>query len=154
MAVWNDFAREAPDLAEAARGLFYQYGVGLGYLATIRPDGGPRLHPICPIISSAGLHAFIMSSPKLRDLERDGRFALHAYSPAEVDDECYITGTVRAVEDPDVRAVVTAAYHNDPSADERLFEFDLERCLVARYAFRGQWPPTYTRWVDGALASR
>lgn len=148
LASWSDFKRDAPDLAEAARGLLYQYGIGLGYLATVRADGGPRLHPICPIISTQGLHAFIVPSPKRRDLDRDGRFALHAFSPEEVDDECYLTGRARAIYDPAVREVVAEAYHHDPGADEVLYELDIERCLIARYESRGQWPPAYSTWVD------
>jgi hypothetical protein len=27
--------------------LLYQFGVGLAFLSTVRPDGGPRLHPLC-----------------------------------------------------------------------------------------------------------
>ena len=41
-------------MVKGARELFYQYGIGLGFLATVRPDGGPRLHPICPIITDEG----------------------------------------------------------------------------------------------------
>ena len=80
MASWIEFKQQVPEMAEGARQLFYQYGVGLGFLATIRPDGGPRLHPICPIITDQGLYAFIVPSPKRRDLDRDGRFALHAFT--------------------------------------------------------------------------
>jgi hypothetical protein len=32
------------------RDLLYQFGVGLGFLSTVRRDGGPRVHPICPIL--------------------------------------------------------------------------------------------------------
>lgn len=128
--------------------MFYQYGVGLGFLATIRPDGGPRLHPICPIISNHGLHAFLVPSPKRRDLERDGRFALHAFSPADIDDECYITGTARHLIDGGIRARVSDAYHHDPSPQEMLFEFDIDRCMIARYEYRGDWPPKYSVWID------
>ena len=40
---WLQFEAESPELAEAGRGLFYQFGVGLGFLATVRRDGGPPL---------------------------------------------------------------------------------------------------------------
>jgi hypothetical protein len=25
--------------------------VGLAFVATVRPDGGPRVHPMCPVIT-------------------------------------------------------------------------------------------------------
>jgi hypothetical protein len=45
MLRWTEFQRVRPDLAEAGRRLLYQFGVGLAFLATLRADGGPRLHP-------------------------------------------------------------------------------------------------------------
>ena len=83
MKRWSEFAAEQPDMAEAGRALIYQFRVGLGYLATVRKDGGPRVHPVCPVIAHDGLYVFIGNhSPKVHDLLRDGRFALHAkYGP-------------------------------------------------------------------------
>jgi hypothetical protein len=70
---WADFEAAAPEMAAAGRGLLYQHGIGLAYLATIRPNGGPRLHPFCPILAVGGLWGFINHrSPKGRDLLRDG----------------------------------------------------------------------------------
>jgi hypothetical protein len=46
---WNEFAALRPDLAEPGRALLYRVGVGLAYLATTRPDGAPRVHPMCPV---------------------------------------------------------------------------------------------------------
>ena len=51
---WTEFAQRQPALAAAGRGQIYQHGLGLGFLATVRRDGGPRVHPVCPVISSAG----------------------------------------------------------------------------------------------------
>src|SRR5205814_2633966 len=59
----------------AARGQFYQFGIGLAFLATVRTDGAPRVHPVCPVISDAGLHVLIVAGPKRQDLRRDGRYA-------------------------------------------------------------------------------
>jgi hypothetical protein len=153
MASWSAFAQQAPELAEDAKGLFYQFGVGLGFLATVRPDGGPRLHPICPIVTDAGLYALLVPSPKRRDLERDGRFALHAFSPADIDDECYLTGTAHPITDTKVWETVSDAYHHDPSQDETLFELDIDRCMIARYKHRGDWPPKYNVWIDKPLST-
>src|SRR6266576_6373616 len=78
MITWTDFNRQQPALADAARGQFYQFGIGLAFLATVRTDGAPRVHPVCPVISDAGLHLLIVAGPKQRDLRRDGRYALHS----------------------------------------------------------------------------
>ena len=44
MKRWIDFAAEKPEMAEAGHALIYQHRGGLGYLATVRKDGGPRVH--------------------------------------------------------------------------------------------------------------
>lgn len=85
MVSWGDFAAARPDLAQAARELLYQHGVGLAFLATVRRDGGPRLHPMCPLLAGPGMYAFIIPSPKQEDLLRDGRYAMHSL-PADPDE--------------------------------------------------------------------
>jgi hypothetical protein len=143
---WTDLELSDSELAEGGRQLIYQFGVGLGFLATIRKDGGPRLHPICPIITNGGVYGFILPSPKLQDLRRNGQYALHSFPPAENDDEFYLTGKAVEIEDRAVREQVASSYHHDPGSDEVLFEFMIERCLLARYRERGAFPPVYTRW--------
>ena len=39
---WGRLRLEQADLAVAGRALLYQFGVGLAFLGTVRPDGGPR----------------------------------------------------------------------------------------------------------------
>ena len=146
MATWAEFAAAEPELAEAGKKLFYQHGVGLGYLATIRADGGPRLHPMCPVVADGGLYAFIIPSPKRDDLLRDGRYAMHAFPPEAVDDEFYLTGVARPVNEPDRRATVVAAYHIPVPEEYQLFTFDIERCLLVTYKFRGDMSPTHRSW--------
>src|SRR3954454_12020781 len=99
MASWSDFAAASPHLATNVRALLQQYGPGLGYLATVRADGGPRVHPVSPVVTAEGLFCFVVDSPKRRDLERDGRYALHSYPPEDRDDEAYLSGRARPVED-------------------------------------------------------
>ena len=49
----------------------------MAFLATVRRDGAPRLHPVCPVLSSDRLFVLITpTSPKRHDLLRDGRYAL------------------------------------------------------------------------------
>lgn len=137
-------------MADAGRALIYQFRVGLGYLATIRKDGGPRVHPVCPVIANDGLYLFIGNqSPKVHDLRRDGRFALHSFPNPEVDDEFYVAGTVRQVDDSEIRRIVYEAYTatGASTSNDTLFELLLERALHAKYGPRPSWPPIYTKWI-------
>ena len=71
MKRWADLEQEAPELAQAGRALIYAVKVGLGYLATVRKDGGPRVHPVCPILANDGLYLFNGNhSPKLHAPDR------------------------------------------------------------------------------------
>ena len=45
MVRWKEFAADEPDLADVGRPLLFQFKVGLAFLATVRRDGAPRLHP-------------------------------------------------------------------------------------------------------------
>ena len=149
MKRWADLEREAPDLAAAGRSLLHTYGQGLGFLATVRRDGGPRVHPVCPVLAAGWLWVFIgKGSPKCQDLRLDGRFALHSFPLADVDDEFYVAGASRIEPDKDTRRVVHDVYSATGAftTDDELFELLPDRALVARYGPRPSWPPTYTRW--------
>ena len=61
---WGVFTEQQPELASQGWSLLYQHGVELRFLATVRRDGRPRVHPMCPLISGDGLFAFIVPSPK------------------------------------------------------------------------------------------
>src|ERR1051325_11434528 len=50
MFSWSEFTAAEPSLAAGIRALLEQYGPGMGYLATVRADGAPRLHPVSPVI--------------------------------------------------------------------------------------------------------
>jgi hypothetical protein len=146
---WGEFAADAADVADAGCRLLYQHGPGLGFLATVRRDGGPRLHPVCPVVAHGGLYVFIGNhSPKLHDLRRDGRYALHSFPAADVDDEFYVAGRAVVVESPAVRDQVYETYlaQGTTTSDDTLFELLVERALHAAYGPRPSWPPVYRRW--------
>jgi len=151
VATWAEFEQAAPQLAAKGKALLHQYGPPLGFLATVRADGGPRVHPFCPIIAEGGLWAYILrDSPKGADLRRDPRFALHAFPPKDVDDEFFVRGRAAATDPTEAlkAAIIAAATPATVgSEDEQLFQLHLERVLVATYAHRGQWPPSYQRWA-------
>jgi hypothetical protein len=133
MASWSEFSAASPGLAEAVRALIEQYGPGLGYLATVRADGGPRVHPVSPVITDEGLFCFVLDSPKRRDLERDGRYALHSFPPEDSDDEAYLAGRARPVTDPAEIHSVASRVRAAPYVDWRLFEFTVDVAMVARH---------------------
>jgi len=157
MLTWADFRRTRPDLAEAGRALLYQVGVGLAFLASIRPDGGPRLHPFCPLITDDALVAFIIPSPKQRDLHRDGRYALHSFPTPDNEDAFYLSGRARPVEDDDARLVFGAQFVQErstlgvpvPARDDHLFAFDIDACLLTRTDGFGDHHPRHEVWRPG-----
>jgi len=140
MASWSEFAAASPQLAAGIRALLQQYGPGMGYLATVRPDGGPRLHPVSPVLTEEGLFCFIVDSPKRRDLERDGRYALHSYPPEESDDEAYVTGVAVPVVDVTVIARMADALNASPAIDWRLYELSIETAMLRRHGAAGALP--------------
>lgn len=73
---WGEFASAAPDLATFGAERLRQ---GVAFLATTRPDGGPRVHPLTPEFIDGRLFVFMEpTSPKGHDLRRDPRYCLHA----------------------------------------------------------------------------
>ncbi|HSQ38146.1 MAG TPA: hypothetical protein VLS92_09675 [Acidimicrobiia bacterium] len=89
---------------------------------------------------------FVVPSHRGADLERDGRYALHALRPEEVEEEFRVRGRARRVDDPDIRRRVAAAYHAPVPDNRTLFALDVERVLCAACGVRGDGPPVYTRW--------
>jgi hypothetical protein len=160
MPTWGEFPAARPELAAAGRQLLYQFGVGLAFLATVKRDGGPRLHPICPVVVDEGLYAVIIPSPKLGDLARDGRFALHAYEPPDNDDAFYVTGQAEPRRDPGLPRSIADAYHAERNALEapafathELFELLIDACLQTGTAGHADPDARHTVWrAEGSKA--
>jgi hypothetical protein len=153
---WKTLAGLEPELADKGRKLLTFAGLGLGYLATVRKDGAPRLHPFCPVFHENGLYGLILpESPKCGDLLRDGRFALHSFPLEDKDDEFYLAGKAARrdeLEEPVRKAFLAQVPTTVSSGDETCFEFLFERALLAEYPVRGEgpaWPPKYTKWSLG-----
>jgi hypothetical protein len=132
VASWSEFAAAEPRLASAIQELVHQYGPGLGYLATVRADGGPRVHPVSPVIADGGLYCFLLDSPKRRDLERDGRYALHSFPPEASDDEAFLSGRARPVSDHTIVDLLAQRMRAEPRVNWRLFEFTVDVAMVVR----------------------
>jgi hypothetical protein len=161
MASWPEFVADEPRLAAAITELMQQYGPGLGYLATVRADGGPRVHPVSPVITDVGLFCFVINSPKRRDLERDGRYALHSFPPEDSDDEAYLAGRAQPVTDRGRVEQLASRVRAAPEVDWRLFEFTVEVAMLARHGrggatpLGGQWTgrPEVHVWLDPSGAA-
>jgi hypothetical protein len=144
---WPEFARAAPELAERGAAMLRTFT--LGYLATLRNDGSPRVHPVTVTVEDTGIYIYaVASTPKGRDLRRDSRYAVHAF-PTFVDgdfrDEEFAFGG-RAVEITDRSLYETvAARHNDTiHPGDPMFRLDLSWALhKRREPARG---PVYLRW--------
>jgi hypothetical protein len=147
MTSWSAFEADAPDIAAAARRLLWVPGVGFGYLATVDGLGAPRIHPVNLVISDGALLTFVVPSPKLGDLRRDGRYALHSTGSADVNDELMLAG--RAVPAPPSvdRAAAVAAAGYTVADDHVLIQLGIERALWAEWSTPPSWPPTYHRWT-------
>lgn len=136
MRSWADFAAEVPHLAAFGRRRLERR---IAYLATIRADGSPRVHPVSPFIGGGCLAVYMEpTSLKAADLRRDARYALHC----GVEDneggegEFYLTG--RAVEITDAQRRVAAVGWAEAAgykSDERhvFFEFKLGQVLSTTY---------------------
>lgn len=154
MVTWGELGRQRPDLAEAGAELLYRHGVGLAYLATVRSDGGPRVHPMCPLLREEDLFAFIVPSPKQRDLLRDGSYAMHSFPCDDNEDAFYLTGRAVQVTEGAMRDALAKQFVaerarlavNPPAADHALFRFDVERCLLTRTTGHGDPTPTHLVW--------
>ena len=157
MATWAEFAEAAPEMA--ALGLELRAKFGLAFLATVRKDRSPRLHPVCPFIVRGRLFiATSPKSPKRYDLKRDGRYVLHML-PGKNDAEFQVRGRARFVTDAETKTMVLA---EGPEAgiqpdgallnlkpEELLFEYDIEEAMMAYWENVGQpdTRPVRKKWL-------
>ena len=154
MASWADMRLDEPALAAAGEALLYQHGVGLAYLATVSAVGSPRLHPMCPLLNGRGVFAFIIPSPKQRDLHRDGRFAMHSFPRPDDEDALFLSGQARLVSNHRARSALSDQFVAErrqfsvppPSAEDHLFEFDIERALLTITTGHGDPHPVKQVW--------
>ncbi len=137
MTSWQEFARQAPELAEFGKARFKIGGPeqGVAYLGTLRADGGPRVHPVTPI---AGEQLFLFmepTSPKGKDLLRDPRYTLHcAVEDANGGEgEFYVRGRARLVNDPQLREQAERAAPYVPQPQYILYVLSVEYAFMNQY---------------------
>ncbi len=123
---WQDFAEEAPHIAEIFRRRHAATG-NLCLLATLRSDGYPRISPLEPRIFEGLLVLVGMpDTHKFRDLGRDPRFSLHtATIDAQVGDgDAKLWGLARDVQDLDLQARWAEDLFQESGFDLRGQRFD------------------------------
>lgn len=130
---WKMFEGDSPELASLG---YDKLNKKIAYLAILNFDGSPRLNPVTPFIRNGMLYMFTEpTSPKIRYLREDGRYAMHCSVSREGPlIEYLVTGIAREVRDPVVRDMAEN-YAASPVVDSTyaLFEFMVERVLVVTY---------------------
>ena len=140
---WKTLESQAPDMAEFSRTRLHNK---VAYLATVRKDGSPRVHPFTPIIGEGHFFVFMEpTSPKGNDLQRDARFAIHCSVTDNSGEsgEVIITGKANFIEDLELRALAVSICPYNPAKRYILFEFDPETVMLTEYpggeAVRKNW---------------
>ncbi|HKX75902.1 MAG TPA: pyridoxamine 5'-phosphate oxidase family protein [Acidimicrobiia bacterium] len=135
----------APDLAEYGEERLHDQ---VAYLATIKPDGAPRLHPVRPIVTGGHLFLFMEAdSPKLHDLSRDGRYVLHCTATGDQPwdlREFAVEGTARSVVDLEMRNQANTGTGLPRDDHFVLLELQVTSALYKVYGSDGQ--PQRRRW--------
>jgi Pyridoxamine 5'-phosphate oxidase len=137
---WQEFAKAEPELATFGEARFRQ---GIAFLATIRQDGSPRVHPVMADLIEGHLLVFMEpTSPKVQDLLRDGRYSLHAFvAPFAANGEFLCRGAAKAL----TGELRTRFGTKAPNMQERyvLFEFFIKEAFRTVYVEK---KPIRTRW--------
>jgi len=144
MTTWAEFSKAAPDLAAFGERRFCEAEVA--YIATVRADGSPRVHPVTPVLCDGRLYLFMEpTSPKGHDLRREPRYAMHSLVTDQHGNpgEFHIKGRGQLVQDATVLARVAEAAPYEPEERWILFEFSVEEAASTEYDAK---EPTRRRW--------
>ena len=139
---WAEFAREAADFAAAGTRLLALHDdIAIGFLATVHR--ALHLAPVCPVFCGPGVYLSVgKTTPKRRDLDRDGRYVLHAFLAAN-DEEFRIAGRAQLVAEPDERARVHQAIRFGAfDRSDPIYRLDIESSMWGYWENAGH-PGTY-----------
>ena len=147
MVSWGEFETEEPQMAAAGRRLLYRRGDGEGFLTTVAGQGLPRTHPINVGVIGDRLLAFVQDqSAKAKDLQVDGRYALHAHQDPNEPHEFLLRGRAYLVEDSAVRADAAGQWFFNVSDAYPLYELLIEHAVFGERGDPNEWPPRYRSW--------
>ncbi len=152
MATWQEFADAEPALSAAVRARFE--ATKHHVIATVRRSGSPRVSGTEVEFHGPDLVVGSMwEAVKARDLQRDGRFALHA-NPGDGSMEggdAKISGRAAEVTNPD--EVGEFADASQPPEPFHLFRLDVEEVVLTSLSPDGQALVIET-WRPGAPLAR
>lgn len=142
MTTWKEFAQQDPEIAEFGKSRFAS---GVAYLGTIRPEGGPRVHPVTPIIGDQLFLFMEPTSPKGKDLQQDDRYVLHCAveNSGGGAGEFYVRGHAVQSDDSDLRAHAVRAASYEVDDRYILFVLSVEFAFMNTYSESGSHP---RRW--------
>ncbi len=143
---WSEFESNAPEVARAGQRLLEDAPgtPGLAFLATVGSDRRPRMHPFVPAVVGGGLWAFVILSPKQRDLDRDGWYAMHS-RPARDDESFFAAGRAVRVDDDHVRiAIAECMPYSNIDELHILYELRIDRALWTTWTTPTQ--PVHRKW--------
>ena len=130
---WKEFEARAPELAHFGKDRLHG---NVSYLATLRKNNLPRLHPVTPLIGESQLYLFMEpTSPKGKDLERGSAYVLHS-SVADNDGsngEVLLTGYGRRVGDAASWEQANSLTTDKADTHHVLFEFGITEAFSTVY---------------------
>jgi hypothetical protein len=144
MASWAEFEAAAADLAAFGTERLRH---APAYLATVRESGGPRVHPVSPIIGGGCLFLFMEpTSPKAADLRHRPRYAMHSAVPDSngTGGEFFLSGRAEYTDDPEQRRLAEVAAGYDPASRYILFALSIDEARCNGYGDVSL--PTPARW--------
>jgi hypothetical protein len=150
MATWAEFERAEPELARFGR---ERLDGQVCFHATLRADGSPRVHPVEPWIATGLLLVrFRARSPKVDEVARDARYALHSPmdNPDGIGGEFLVNGWMEQVSPAHPAARRFAEESSEPLAFYALW---VEEAVGTTYE-GPDLDPVYRRWRAGDQATR
>jgi len=147
MASFSDLERDEPAFAARVRARLDEHVHKT--LATLRPNGDPRISGTETRWHGGDLWlGSIPGALKARDLQRDGRFALHSGSddPPDWKGDAKLSGlAIEELEDATARAAVLAG---TPDSDAHVFRLDLRQVSIVELDAAGK-QLVITVWKPG-----
>jgi hypothetical protein len=143
MATWAELERADRDLAAFGR---ERFEARVAFHATLMADGSPRVHPVSPWFATGlVMVSFRARSPKVAEIRRDGRYAMHSVLPAEDHEgsagEFLLRGWMEQISEEHPAVVQRPYAASYPLAS---FACSVEEAVATTYPGGGS--PVYRRW--------
>ena len=142
MATWAQFERADARLAWFGR---ERLDGRVCFHATLRRDGSPRVHPVEPWVAAGLLMVrFRRQSPKVREVARDARYALHSPmdNPEGVGGEFLVRGWMEQISRDHPAAIQIA---RDTRTSLAFYALSVEEAVATTYEGADR-DPVYRRW--------